>query len=112
MNDVDQAPDAGTAPAAPDAEITPVQRLEGLGVRGILRQLARDARSSTCVARCPSATASAVVATSTRDRRGPGPIGSRLRTTIRDSRRTEVTSRPTVRLAHRLCNRRDYTWRM
>src|SRR3954464_15809743 len=42
MNDVDQAPDAGTAPAAPDAEITPVETLKALGVRGILRQLARD----------------------------------------------------------------------
>ena len=72
--------------------------------------LPRTARSSTCAARCPSATASGVVGTSIRGRLVP--IGRRRPTTIRGSRCTEVTSPPdNVRLAHRLCNRRDYEWR-
>ena len=67
------------------------------------------ASSSTCAARCPSAIASGAVGTSTRDRRVP--TGSRRPTTIRDSRCTKVTTPDNVRLAHRLCNRRDYEWR-
>jgi len=42
MNDEEQVPQAGTPAAAADAEKTPVERLEALGVRGILWQLARD----------------------------------------------------------------------
>jgi hypothetical protein len=41
MNDEDQDPQA-EIPAAADAERAPVERLEALGVRGILWQLARD----------------------------------------------------------------------
>jgi hypothetical protein len=42
MNDEEQVPQAGIPAAAGDAEKTPVERLEALGVRGILCQLARD----------------------------------------------------------------------
>jgi hypothetical protein len=42
MNGEEQVPDAGTPAAQADAEITPVERLNALGVRGILWQLARD----------------------------------------------------------------------
>jgi integrase len=42
MNDEEQVPQAGTLAAAADAKQTPVERLEALGVRGILWQLARD----------------------------------------------------------------------
>ena len=52
--------------------------------------LPRTARSSTCAARCPSATASGVVGTSTRNR--PVPIGLRRPTTTQSSRRMEGTS--------------------
>ncbi len=52
------------------------------------------ASSSTCVARCPSATASGAVGTSSRYRRVP--TGCRRPTTIRDSKCTEVASRPTT----------------
>jgi hypothetical protein len=41
MNDEEQVPPV-TPAAAAGAEKTPVERLEALGVRGILRQLARD----------------------------------------------------------------------
>ena len=68
------------------------------------------AKSSTCAAKCPSATASGVVATSIRNRRFPS--GRPRPTTIRDSRCTEGHLTPdNVRLAHRLCNQRDYIWR-
>lgn len=67
------------------------------------------ASSSTCVARCPSATASGVVGTSTRDRRVPiGSDGRPLSETEDDGGHLTPDN---VRLAHRLCNRRDYTWR-
>jgi hypothetical protein len=42
MNDEEQVPQAGIPSAAADAEKTAVERLKGLGVRGILWQLARD----------------------------------------------------------------------
>src|SRR5439155_21352532 len=43
MNEEEQVPEARTPGAAADAEETPVEKLESLGVRrGILRRLARD----------------------------------------------------------------------
>ena len=42
MNDEEHVPQAGIPAAAADAEKTPVERLEALGVGGILWQLARD----------------------------------------------------------------------
>ena len=42
MNDEEQVPQAKTPAAPADAGETPVERLEALGVRGILWQLARD----------------------------------------------------------------------
>ena len=42
MNDEEQVPQARTPAAPADAGETPVEKLEALGVRGILRQLARD----------------------------------------------------------------------
>jgi hypothetical protein len=42
MDDDEQDPQARTPAAPADAGETPVEKLEALGVRGILRQLARD----------------------------------------------------------------------
>jgi hypothetical protein len=42
MNDEEQVPQARTPAAPADAGETPVEKLEALGVRGILWQLARD----------------------------------------------------------------------
>src|SRR3954452_933527 len=95
MNDEKQRPQAETSAAA-DAEKTPVERLEALGVRGILRQLARDGQIIDVRCEMPRCYCFRGLATSSRDRRGPGPIGSRLPITIRGSRRTEVTSPPTT----------------
>src|SRR3954451_5025226 len=111
MNDVDQAPDAGTAPAAPDAEITPVQRLEALGVRGILRQLARDGQIIDVRCEMPQCYCF-------RGRRYFEPIspGADWMPTADHYPRLKMhgghLTPDNVRLAHRLCNQRDSTWRM
>jgi hypothetical protein len=42
MNDEEQVPQAQTPAASADAGKTPIEKLEDLGVRGILWQLARD----------------------------------------------------------------------
>jgi hypothetical protein len=42
MNDEEQVPQAGNPAGPAGAEKTPVEQLEDLGVRGILRPLARD----------------------------------------------------------------------
>ena len=94
MNDEEQVPQAATPAAAADAEKTPVERLEALGVRGILWQLARDGQIIDVRCEMPQCYCFRGRSYSSRDRRGP--IGSRLPTTIRDSRRTEVTSPPTT----------------
>ena len=67
-------------------------------------------RSSTCAARCPSATASGVVGTSIRDR--IVPIGHRRPTTTQGSGRTEDTSLGTTSGWRICCNQRDHGWRM
>src|SRR3954454_14235524 len=113
MNDVDQAPDAGTAPAAPDAEITPVQRLEALGGRGILRQLARDGQIIDV--RCEMPQCYCFRGRSYFEPR-PAQSWSDWEPTADHYPRLKAhgghLTPDNVRLAHRLCNRRDYTWRM
>ncbi len=66
----------------------------------------RTARSSTCAARCPSATASGVVGTSIRDRLVP--IGLRRPTTTQGSGRMEGTSLRTTS-GWRICSATDVT---
>ncbi len=68
--------------------------------------LPRTARSSTCAARCPSATASGVVGTSIRDRLVP--IGLRRPTTTQGSGRMEGTSLRTTS-GWRICSATDVT---
>jgi hypothetical protein len=94
MNDEEQVSQARTPAAAADAEKLQLRGSRPWKFAESSGNSPAMARSSTCVARCPSATASGVVATSSRDRRVP--IGCRRPTTIRDSRRTEVTSPPTT----------------
>jgi hypothetical protein len=70
------------------------------------------ARSSTCVARCPSATASGVVATSTRDRRVPIGCKKRLSHAIAASRRDAIAAwrgppEDGTALTHRLTGHRS-----
>jgi hypothetical protein len=88
MNDEEQVPQARTPAGPADAGETPVEKLEGLGVRGILWQLARDGQLIDVRCEMRSATACVVVATSSRYRRVP--IGWRRPTTIRGSRCAEL----------------------
>src|ERR671930_433297 len=90
MNQEEQVPQARPQAAPVDAEETPVQKLERLGIRGILWQLARDGQLIDVRCEMPQCYCFRGRRTSTRDRRVP--IGSRRPTTIRDCRCTEVTS--------------------
>jgi hypothetical protein len=111
MNDEEQVPQAGT-PAAADAERTPVERLEALGVRGILRQLARDGQIIDV--RCEMPQCYCFRGRSYFDPRSTG--WSDWEPTADHYPRLKAhgghLTPGNVRLAHRLCNRRDYTWRM
>jgi hypothetical protein len=94
-----------------DAGETPVERLEELGVRGILWRLARDGQLIDV--RCEMPQCYCFRGRRYFEPRSPVQIGCRRPTTIRGSKCTEVSSPPdNVRLAHRVCNQRDYQWRV
>ena len=111
MNDEEQVPQAGTPAAAADAEKTPVERLEALGVRGILWQLARDGQIIDVRCEMPQCYCF-------RGRRyfEPRSPGADWMLTADHYPRLKThgghLTPDNVRLAHRLCNQRDYTWRM
>jgi hypothetical protein len=91
MNDEEQLPQAGTPAAPADAGETPLETLARLGARGILRQL-RGRRHFE-----PTSTLS-----------NWSPTADHYpRLKMHGGRLTPDN----VRLAHRLCNRRDYIWR-
>ena len=112
MNDEEQVP--STKPTAPaDAGETPLQLLERLGVRGILWQLARDGQLADVRCEMPQCYCF----------RGRRHFDPRVDSTYSDWEPTADhyprlkahgghLTPDNVRLAHRLCNRRDYTWRM
>src|SRR3954447_18116043 len=108
-----QDPQAETPAAAADAETTPVERLEALGVRGILRQLARDGQIIDVSCEMPQC-----YCFRGRSYFEPRPAGSwsDWEPTADHYPRLKAhgghLTPDNVRLAHRLCNRRDYTWRM
>jgi hypothetical protein len=111
MNDEHQVPQAGTPAAPADAGETPVEKLEALGVRGILWQLARDGQIIDVRCEMPQCYCF----------RGRRYFESR---SARSDWEPTADHYPrlnahgghltpdNVRLAHRLCNRRDYGWRM
>src|SRR3954469_15681550 len=107
-----QDPQAETPAAAADAETTPVERLEALGVRGILRQLARDGQIIDV--RCEMPQCYCFRGRNHFDPRGSEP--SDWEPTADHYPRLKAhgghLTPDNVRLAHRRCNRRDYTWRM
>jgi hypothetical protein len=102
MNDEEQAPQART----------PVEKLAGLGVRGILLQLARDGQ--VVDVRCEMPQCYCFRGRSYFDPRSAGYSDWEL--TADHYPRLKMhgghLTPDNVRLAHRLCNRRDYTWRM
>ena len=110
MNDQDQVPQARTPAASADAGETPVERLEALDVRGILRQLARDDQLIDVRCEMPQCYCF-------RGRRYFAP-----RSPLTDWSPTADhyprlkmhgghLTPDNVRLAHKLCNQRDYIWR-
>jgi len=98
-------------PAAPaGVEETPIERLESLGVRGILWQLARDGQLIDVLCEMPQSYCP-------RGRRyfEPRLPLSEWSPTADHYPRLKMhgghLTSDNVRLAHRLCNQRDYTWR-
>jgi hypothetical protein len=110
MNDEEQVPQARTPAAPADAGETPVEKLEALGVRGILRQLARDGQIIDVRCEMPQCYCF-------RGRRHFDPIspGADWMPTADHYPRLKMhgghLTPDNVRLAHRVCNQRDYLWR-
>jgi hypothetical protein len=111
MNDEEQVPEAGPPEAPADARATAFEKLEALGVRGILRQLSRDGQLIDVRREMPQCYCF-------RGRRyfKPRSAASDWEPTADHYPRLKAHGGHlppnNVRLAHRLCNRRDYTWRM
>lgn len=109
MNDEEQVAQARTPAAPADAGETPVEKLEAWGVRGILRQLARDGQLIDVRCEMPQYCF--------RGRRyfAPrAPLTEWSPTTDHYPRLKMHGGHLTpdnVRLAHKLCNQRDYIWR-
>jgi hypothetical protein len=111
MNDEEQVPQPSTAAAPADAEKTPLEQLQAWGVRGILWQLARDGQLVDVRCEMPQCYCF-------RGRRyfDPRSSGSDWEPTADHYPRLKMhgghLTPDNVRLAHRLCNRRDYEWRV
>jgi hypothetical protein len=111
MNDEEHVPQTRTPAAPADAGETPVEKLEALGVRGILRQLARDGQIIDVRCEMPQCYCF-------RGRRcfePRSPLSDWSPTPDHYPRLKAHGGHLTpdnVRLAHLLCNRRDYGWRM
>src|SRR3954454_12658132 len=94
MNDEEQVPKAGIPAAPADAGATALEKLEALGVRGILWQLARDGQLIDV--RCEMPPCYCVRGRTYFDQTSPRFDWQPTATTIRDSRCTEVASSPTT----------------
>jgi hypothetical protein len=111
MNDEEQVPQAGTPAAPAAAGETPLQKLEALGAHGILRQLARDGQIIDVRCEMPQCYCF-------RGRRYFEPIspGADWMPTADHYPRLKMhegrLTPDNVRLAHRVCNQRDYLWRV
>ena len=111
MNDREQVPQAGTPAAAGDLPKTPLEQLRAWGVRGILCQLARDRQLVDLRCEMPQCYGF-------RGRRyfDPRSSGSDWEPTADHYPRLKMhgghLTADNVRLAHRLCNRRDHEWRV
>jgi hypothetical protein len=114
MNDEEHVTQARTRAAPAGAGETPVGKLEALGVRGILWQLARDGQiiDVRCeMAQCYSSRGR----TYFEPRRRGRPTHSKWAPTADHYPRLKMygghLTPDNVRLAHQLCNQRDHTWR-
>jgi len=112
MNDEKQVPQPGTTTAPSEAGETQVEKLEALGVRGILMQLARNGQLIDVRCEMPQCYCY-------RGRRHFEPRSARphdWEPTADHYPRLKMhgghLTPDNVRLGHRLCNKRDYIWRM
>lgn len=105
-----QASQAGTPAPAATAGASVVEELEGYGVRGILRQLARDGQILDV--RCEMPQCYCPRGRRYFEQRSPG---AKWMPTADHYPRLKMhgghLTPDNVRLAHRLCNQRDYLWR-
>jgi hypothetical protein len=110
MNDEEQVPQARTPAAPAEAGETPVEKLEALGVRGILWQLARDGQIIDVRCEMPQC-----YCFRGRSYFEPRSTLSKWSPTADHYPRLKMhgghLTPDNVRLAHRLCNQRDYIWR-
>lgn len=110
MTDEHDDPDAAIPTGPADGRESPVAKLEALGVRGILRQLARDGQLVDVRCEMPQC-----YCFRGRGYFDPRSTGSEWSPTADHYPRLKSDGGHlvpgNVRLAHRLCNRRDYTWR-
>ena len=110
MNDEEQVPQATTRAARADAGETPVEKLEAWGVRGILWQLARDGQLTDV--RCEMPQCYCFRGRKYFDPKSPRSDWSPTPDHYPRLRAQGGHLTPdNVRLAHLLCNRRDYGWR-
>ena len=111
MNEEEQVAQARTPAARGEAGETPVEKLERLGARRILRQLARDGQIIDV--RCEMPQCYCPRGRSDFDEVSPGadwmPTADHY---PRLKAHGGHLTPDNVRLAHRLCNRRDYWWRV
>src|SRR3954453_2027949 len=111
MNDEEHVPQARTPEAPADAGETPVEKLDALEVRGIVWQLARDGQIIDVRCEMPQCYCF-------RGRRHFDARSARSdwEPTADHYPRLKMhgghLTPDNVRLAHRLCNRRDYEWRV
>jgi hypothetical protein len=110
MDHEEQVSEAGIPAAAAPAGASVVEQLGALGVRGILRQLARNGQLVDV--RCEMPQCYCYRGRSYFEPRGPY---SDWEPTADHYPRLKMhgghLASDNVRLAHRLCNRRDYQWR-
>ena len=111
MNREEETSGGGVWAELADAEASAVEKLEDLGVRGVLRQVARDGqildvRCEMPQCYCPRGRGSFDQVSTGSDWSPTADHYPRLK-----AHGGHLTP-DNVRLAHRLCNRRDYGWRL
>jgi hypothetical protein len=111
MDHQEQVSQAGIPAAPAAAEASAVEKLDALGVRGILRQIARDGQLVEI--RCEMPQCYCFRGRKHFDPRGSSPPDWEPTADHypRLKMHEGLLTADNVRLGHRLCNRRDYEWR-
>jgi hypothetical protein len=112
MNDEEQVPQVRTQAAPADAGATAVEKLEKLGVHGILWQLARDGQIIDVRCEMPQCYCFRGRSHFDDPRLGPPDWSLTADHYPRLKMHGGHLTPDNVRLAHRACNQRDYLWRV